>query len=228
MTRRHAARRLTPRDLTVLHWIGQAGIAALDQVARFGWAGRRVYSVQDRLNQLVKAGYLQSTTCDARQPGEQVYALTQAGWRLFTPQEREQLRIGLPAVKERKQQLLAQEAYLRLAAEARAAGGMLVAWRSERDLRGEVRRGQQATAHAPDSPVADEIADGQAVIATADGTTQEVDVEIDGQYYGRMLRQKAAAFGQGGRPTIWVCTANRARAVQQATRPYANIRVLVV
>jgi hypothetical protein len=66
------------------------------------------------------------------------------------------------------------------------------------------------------------------VIANADGAITTLDVEIDGQYYGRMLRQKVAQYGQSGRPTLWVCTANRAATVQRATLMYPNIRVLVV
>jgi hypothetical protein len=228
MARREAARQLTARDRAILRWIGQAGIASLDQAARFAWPGRSAATAQDRLRRLVKAGYLQQTTCDARQPGEPVYTLTRAGWVLFPRQERERLRIGLPLPYERTQQLLSQEAYLLVAAETQAAGGTLVAWRSERELRGELRTAGRTATQVSWYPLLDEIPDGQVVIANTDGSTTTLDVEIDGQYYGRMLRQKAEHYGQGGRPTLWVCTTNRAPIVERATRAYPNIRVLVV
>jgi hypothetical protein len=228
MARRNAAHQLTDRDRAILCWIGQAGIATVDQVARFAWPGRSMETARDRLRRLVKAGYLQQTTCDARQPGEPVYTLTRAGWLMFPRQERERLRIGLPLPYERMQQLLSQEAYLRLAAEAQFAGGTLVAWRSERELRGDLREPGHTPAPIGQHPPLEEIPDGQAVITNADGTIMTFDVEIDGQYYGRMLLQKAQHYGQGGHPTIWVCTAKRAPIVQRATRAYPNIRVLVV
>ncbi len=228
MARRDAARQLTARDHAILHWIGQAGIASADQVARFAWAGRHLETAQNRLRRLVNAGYLQQATSDAQQPGGLVYSLTRQGWILFPRQERERLRIGPPLPYERTQQFLSQEAYLRLAAEAQIAGGTLVVWRSERELRSDMGARGQVAARVEQHPTVDEIPDGQAVIANADGTTTKLDVEIDGQYYGRMLRQKAAHYGQGGHPTIWVCTANRAPIVQRATRAYPNIRVLVV
>jgi hypothetical protein len=228
MARRRAARHLTPRDRQILGWVGQAGLASLDQLARFGWAGRCLRTAQDRLTQLVKAGYLQVTTCDARQPGERVYTLTRQGRLQFPAAERERLQVGLPPPQERQQQLLAQDAYLRLATEAAAAGGALIYWRTERELRGAFRRAQQQAARAGQPPPTGEIPDGQAVFTTATGQIEEIDVEIDGQYYGRMLHTKAARFGQGGRPTLWVCTAARARAVTRATQDYPNIQLVVL
>jgi DNA-binding PadR family transcriptional regulator len=228
MARRQAARRLTDRDYAILRWIGQAGIAAEEQLQRRFWTGRSRETAQGRLTQLVKAGYLEQTTCDARGQEEVVYALTRQGHRQFAVAERALLQVGLPPLKARQQQLLAQEAYIRLDAEARAAGGRVHEWRSERVLRSEFRRAQQAAIRWGQPPPTWEIADGQVVIVTADGLIQEIDIEIDGQYYGRMLRSKAARFGAGGRPTLWVCTANRVHAVSAAIEPYSNIRILAV
>lgn len=229
MARRYAAKQLTKRDLRLLSWIGQAGIAALDQLQRHFWAGRHVQTAQDRLAQLVKMGYLHRTLCDIRRAeGEWIYSLTHQGRQQFAPQERAQLRVGQPGPGELAQQLLAQEVYLHLAEEARAQGGELVAWRAERDLRGAFHRLARQAERQHGAPPAWEIPDAQAVIVTADGSTQEVDIEIDGQYYGKMLRQKAVRFGTGGRPTLWVCVPAREPVVRRATQPYANIRVLVV
>jgi DNA-binding PadR family transcriptional regulator len=211
-----------------MRWIGHAGIAAETQIHRGFWAGRHIVTAQDRLAQLVKAGYLERTTCDARGQEEVVYALTRLGRRQFAAAEREQLQVGLPTLKARKQQLLAQEAYLRLEAEARAAGATLHEWRSERELRAAFCRAQQAAIRRQHPLPTWEIADGQVVIVEADGLIREMEVEIDGQYYGQMLRNKAARFGAGGRPTLWVCTASRVHAVSEAIKPYGNIHILAV
>jgi hypothetical protein len=176
---------------------------------------------------LVKAGYLQQAQSGLAQVTETVFSLTRQGWILFPPQERRWLQIGLPLPYERMQQFLTQEAYLRLAADAQTTGAILVAWRSEHELRSEQRYWwQNPTAGRWSST--DEIPDGQAVLCAADGSLEYVDIEIDGQYFGRMLRQKAEYYGQRGCPTIWVCRAARVPIVQRATQMYPNIRVLVV
>ncbi len=228
MARRQAAGLLTDRDYALLRWVGQAGIAAEEQLQRRFWAERSLETTQDRLAQLVKAGYLKQTTCDARGYEEVVYALTRRGRQQFAAAEREPLQVGLPPLKARYQQLLAQEAYLCIEAEAHAAGGTLHQWRGERELRRDFVRAQHAAIRSRQPLPTGEIADGQVVLVGADGLLEEIDVEIDGQYYGQMLRDKAARFGAGGRPTLWVCQANRVRTVGAAIAPYSNIRLLIV
>jgi hypothetical protein len=225
---RRTARQVTDRDRAVLHWIGQAGIASLEQVARFAWADQRRRTAQERLRRLVRLGYLQQAFGAARPQDGLVYSLTRQGWLLFPPEERDQLQIGWPPPRIQAQQLLSQEAYLHLALEAQAGGSTLISWRTERELRRELQSVGQTAVSPGAPPPADEVPDGQAVIADADGAITTLDIEIDGQYYGRMLRQKVAQYGQSGRPTVWVCIANRAGTVQRATQMYPNIRVLVV
>jgi hypothetical protein len=229
MPRRYAVKRITERDRQILQWTGRHGLASDEQLARRFWSGKRVSTARDRLAQLAKAGYLEQHACDARKPGERVYSLTRQGRLLFTGAERERLQVGLPAPGEIKQQLLAQEAYMRLEDQVAEEGHRLAYWRSERELRGEFRRAQQSAEQEHKEAPDWEIADAQAVITDGNGeVVEEVDVEIDGQYYGKMLRAKAARFGRGGRPTVWVCEPHRAKIVQGAIRPYANIRILVV
>jgi len=229
MPRRYAVKRTTARDLQLLQWIGQHGLAAEPLLAQRFWCGKRDATARDRLAQLVQAGYLERHTCDARRPGDRVYTLTRPGRLLFAPAEQERLQLGLPAPGERKQQLLVQEAYLLLEAEAATQGQQLAYWRGEREIRSAFRRAQQVAAHAHRAAPDWESPDAQAVLTDSNGeVVAEVDVEIDGQYYGRMLREKAQRFGQGGRPTVWVCEPRRTRIVQRAIQPYPNIRVLVV
>jgi hypothetical protein len=229
MARQYAARRLTKRDLAILEWIGRSGIAGEQQIMRRFWPDSRAETARDRLRQLVKAGLLTAHVCDVRRPGEDVYSLTGQGRRHFDPCERSRLQVGLPTVGEIRQQMIAQDAYLYLEEQARAHGEHLADWRAERELRADFRRTQAAAAREGQVIPDWEIADAQAVIAGADGARQTLDVEIDGQYYGRMLRQKVERCGAGGRPTLWVCASQRrAAAVQRIAAPYGNIRVVVV
>jgi len=229
MARKYAAKRLTERDLAILQWIGRSGIAGEQQIMRRFWPGCREETARDRLRQLVKAGHLTPHICDVRWPGEAVYSLTAKGRLQFDPSERTRLHLGLPTAGEIRQQLIAQDTYLYLEEQARARGEHLTDWRAERELRGDFRRGQtDAERDGQDAPDW-EIADAQAVIEGADGARQALDLEIDGQYYGRMLREKVGRFGAGGRPTLWVCSSKRrAAAVQKIAAPYTNIRVVVV
>src|SRR5690242_19880705 len=126
MTRSAAASQLTERDRQILYWTGHAGIASRSQLARHFWAGKQEATAGKRLAQLGKAGYLDMAFCAAYMPGEQIYSLTRKGWLLFEASTRDKLQIGLPAPAARKQQLMAQEAYLWLAAATQTAGGRLV------------------------------------------------------------------------------------------------------
>ncbi|MDQ2808015.1 MAG: replication-relaxation family protein [Chloroflexota bacterium] len=229
MAHRFAARQLTTRDRELLRWIGQAGIASEGQIHRRYWAGKRLGTAQDRLLQLRKAKLVEQHRCDVARPGETVYTLTRKGRLLFEQAERSRLHVGLPAAHEIKQQLVAQDAYIYLAAEVQAAGGTWGDWRSERELRSEFRQAQNAaTAGGPSAPTW-EIADAQAVWTDATGSVQIVDVEIDGQYYGKMLARKLARFGGSGRPTVWICdNPRRAANIARAAAAWPTIRVITV
>jgi hypothetical protein len=221
-----AACHLLARDLAILRWVGRGGIAAESQLSGRFWPGCRAATARDRLRQLVKADYLARYICDERRPGEVVYTLKPCGRRLFSPDEQRTLQIGLPAAGVRRQQLVAQDAYEYLEQEAHAQGGRLVAWHGEAALRRALYRTARAgPRQAPAGPT--EIPDAQVQIAGADGYTRTYDIEIDGQYHGQMLRKKLDAFGTGGHPTLWFCTAPaRAAHIRQAVARYPNIRVI--
>lgn len=229
MAHRFAARQLTARDRELLRWIGQAGIAGEGQIHRRYWAGKRLGTAQDRLLQLRKAGLVEQQRCDVARPGETVYTLTRKGRLLFERAERPRLHVGLPAPQEIKQQLVAQDAYIRIAAEVQAAGGTWGDWRGERELRREFRLAQQAATATGHPAPTWEIADAQAVWTDAAGTACVTDIEIDGQYYGKMLARKLARFGTSGRPTVWICdNPRRAANVTRAAAAWPTIRVITV
>jgi hypothetical protein len=227
VVRRSGSLQLTTRDLDILRWIGQGGVASLDQVARRFWEGKQPETALTRLRQLVKGGYLEAHVCDALRPGELVFTLTQRGRLEFDPSWRERLQIGLPSAGEIRQQLLAQDAYLALEAWAREQGAELVSWSSEREMRASFHRTRRSSIRRSRQVTAHDIADAQAVVLTADGERLLLDIEIDGAYYGKMLKDKAARLGKSGRTVIWVCTQEREASIRRATNDYPNILVLV-
>lgn len=230
MARRNLIRRLTERDGEVLRWIGQGGVANLGQIARRFWSSRKVDTALDRLRQLAKTGYLAMHLCDPCTIGmpnsRWLFTLTEQGSLLFSPSERQSFYIGLPTLAEIRQQLLAQEAYLRLEAQMREQGGELVQWKSERALRAETLTAQRQAKRHKGPLVQAEIPDAQATVVTSSGELRILHIEVDGAYYGKMLWQKADSLAKAGYPVIWVCTEGRTGYIQERVGKYPNIQVL--
>ncbi len=80
----------------------------------------------------------------------------------------------------------------------------------------------------PESQMGNEISDGQGVLEHPDGHQTTFEVEIDGAYYGRMLRDKVAGLARSGKPVLYVTTAGRAATIRQAIASHTNISLLVV
>ena len=219
---------LTERDLAILQWVGQAGIATVDQVAKRFWMGRTVATARGRVRQLIRAGYLDAHACNVRRSGEAVLCLTAAAYGLFSPAQRERLHMGLPAPAEIKQQLTAQDAYIQLDAQVQDSGGRLVEWRYERELRAEATSKHQKARGRQGYGLSSDISDARATVITSEGVVETLYVEIDGAYYGTMLCEKARRAANSGERYIWVCTQERAEYLRKALAGYSNINVLVV
>jgi hypothetical protein len=170
-------------------------------------------------------------TNDIRTPAqpEQLYSLTKKGARTFDPTVRRRLWVGMPNPSELRQQLMLQDVRLRLEPQAGARGERLAEWRGERELRSEhnrlVNRALTEGRAVPDDL---EIADARAVFVNeATGEIRELDIEADGQYFGKMLRSKAQRFGQRARPVLWSCEgAQRSANVGRVCSRYQNIQVI--
>jgi predicted ArsR family transcriptional regulator len=224
------AKVLTDRDRALMQFIGEGGIASLDQIARRHWTTGAA-NAENRLAQLQRAGYLQAHTNDTRKPGqpERLYALTKKGAGVFDQVQRKRLWVGKPNTSELRQQLMLQDVRIRLEAQARAQGERLSEWRSERELRGEHNRlVNRALTEGRKVPEDQEIADARAVFVNeTTGEVRELDIEADGQYFGKMLRSKAQRFGQSARPVLWSCEgARRSANVSRACSRYQNVRVM--
>jgi DNA-binding PadR family transcriptional regulator len=225
-----AAKAVTERDLQIMARIGEGGLASFDQIKRLYWANAQDRTAHDRLTQLVKAGFLSCHRLDPKHGGHTVYTLTNKGANNFEKARAQRLMIGLPAANEIKQQLLAQAG--RIAIERQLAtqgqGDRLVEWRSERELRSEAAKARNR--RRPFGNVAD-IADASMSVESADGTTTQTAIEIDGQYYGKMLTKKINSLAKSGQPVVWVTSgAGRGARIQSEVQQAGatNISVLVV
>ena len=222
---RAAVRILTERDLSILCWVGLFGVASLDQLTRQFWAGGRVATAQGRLDQLVAASYLHTQWSQYRGAAERVYALAARGCTQLPRVVQERVHIGYPPSGAVRQQLLAADAYLQLTAAIEAQGGQVLDWHSEWELRKEYNRAVALADRRGGTRPGHELADAQFRYRTAAGQEVSIDIEIDGYYYGAMLKQKAARYGKTRRVIYWICEANRVPRVRTACAPYSNIRI---
>ncbi len=212
------AKVVTDRDLAVLRDIGQNGIATFAYIKAHYWPDQLGRTCRERLSQMEKAGWITKEYFSLRKPGELTFSLTRLGAEHFTRPERLRFMIGPLARHEVRQQLDALDARVALIRQYEALGFRLLDWKNERELRSH----QTGTA-------GEEIADCLAsFINDATGQVVELDIEIDGQYYGQMLEKKIRALAVTGRPSVWATSTGRARRIRQAVAGFPNISVLVL
>jgi hypothetical protein len=102
-----------------------------------------------------------------------------------------------------KQQLLAQEALLKLEQEWAGQGKTIVNWKHEREIKSALRHQQNDGVDT--SQV--EVGDAQAIVRDqTTGEIYDVEIEVDGEYYGKMIKNKIDRFAASNKPTIWVTT----------------------
>ncbi len=196
--------------------LGTDGVADLKTIHERFWPEAKVQTCRDRLTQLEKAGWLQSHFVDTkRTKNELVFTLTNKGAKQhFNQVERKYMITRLPAYNEVHQQLMAQRARFKLEEQLRERGLELVGWNNEHKLRSQARLQQHPGTRAWGGLAG--VADACALIVNpATGAYFEQMVEVDGQYYGKMLRQKIAGITRAGRSTLWVTTPDRANRISR-------------
>lgn len=231
-----------------MRWIGTNGIASFKQLYIVFWPQAKERTCQERLLQLEKAGWIERHYVDTdRKRGEQVYTLTSKGAKEhFEEATRRRMMIGLPAPGELKQQLMAQDTRIVLERSLAEQGGRLVGWQNERELRSEAALARRKPLSRAWGGLPD-LNDARAFFTTPSNTenittttgnhnsgtgqVQSLDIEIDGQYYGQMLKKKIVSLARGNRPTLWVTTPDRVRQIQreltEAGEP-TNIHLLII
>ena len=238
------AKQLSDRDYDLLRRVGTGHVLSLEQARQIFWKKddgqlAALTTAQYRLAQLVGSGYLKTDYTNVRRPGEQIYCLTPKGAALLTPLERSQMTLDMPNHKEMKQQLDGQDTRIKLEQRLAEQGERLLHWKSERQVRSEAmsersrHQAEQQRASTPKNRLhnlkqyrpkqenidaqAVNVGDAQAVIERADGSLYTLDIEIDGKYFGKMLKQKIVDMKElsqkSGTPLIWA-TSGRERAAR--------------
>ncbi|OJV93791.1 MAG: hypothetical protein BGO39_15595 [Chloroflexi bacterium 54-19] len=212
----------------ILEFVGTDGLASLENLYDKFWPGLGVQSCRRFLSQLERAGWLERHFIHVRKPGQLVFTLTVRGAKdHFGQAARKNLMIGLPANGEIKQQLLAQQARLQLEKQFAAEGKRIIEWQNERQLRRETVRNIKSGISTLST--LNDIADARMTVQTQEGCVYRQEIEIDGEYYGQMLKNKIETYRQKGTPILWVTTSNRANRIKsEIARAFAtNISLFV-
>lgn len=191
--------------------LGTDGVSSFKVLHERFWPEAKERTCRERLDQLVKAGWLESHYIDTRGERNQlVFSLTPRGARdNFYTVERRFMLTKLPAFNEVHQQLMAQQARFRLIERLEKQGLKLAGWLNERQLHSQARRKLQPGKRAYGRIGG--IADAQAsILNPATGEIESRNIEVDGAYYGKVLREKIAGIARTGTRTTWVTTPERA------------------
>ena len=133
------------RDLEVLKFIGNGGIASESQIHAKYWSGAKEQTCRERLEKLKKAGLLKSEITNVRDlKGERIFSLQPEAYKLFSRAIQDRF-FNKITNSEKKQQLLAQEALLKLEQEWAEQGKVLMDWKHEREIKGALKKQQRGT-----------------------------------------------------------------------------------
>lgn len=239
----HTVVTLTARDFSVMRLIGTDGLASFKTLHAKFWPLAKARYCRDRLRKLEKAGWLEShyVVDTHKESSILVFTLTPSGAKAhFNQVERQAMMIGLPAYAEIHQQLMAQQARFILeerlkrkegekGGEEEGGGLHLIEWNNERQLRSEarlrLRPGSRSWGRLSG------VADARArIINPKTGEVFEQLIEVDGHYFGKMLRQKIARIAADGKKTLWVTTSDRrVKILKEVSQAAAeNIELLIV
>lgn len=199
----------------IMRLLGTDGISNLKTIHEKFWPQAKAQTCRDRLLQLEKAGWLKSHFVDTRaKKNELVFTLTPQGAKLhFSQIQRKFMITKLPAFNEVHQQLMAQQARFILEGRLREQGLELAGWLNERQLRSQARLQQRPGTRAWGALGG--VGDAQAVIVDpATGETTNQNIEVDGAYYGKVLRNKISGIVSAGKSTIWVTTPDRSSRIE--------------
>lgn len=201
----------TARDLAIMRLVGERGVVAQEcLIAHFWPQSTTPRTAQDRLAQLVAAGFLRCERIASRAREEVVYYLARKGTLRLPETDRHLLITGKPAYGEIAHLLRTGDILDRLHARY-----TLECWHTERLLRS---RTSQGGGRAP-------VADFSVVLRDPLWGVTAWMVEVDGAYYGARLAKKVAALGQSGDDLLWVVySPARLAHLGHLAAPFAGIR----
>lgn len=220
---------VTDRDKHLIRLAAKGQVYSLEQAHSLYWhkadgslADKK--TAQARLAVLVQAGYLCTGYTSVRKPGEQIYWLTISGAGLLTRVEQDRAIIGRPSPYEMRQQLDAIDARIKLESLLATRNATLLDWTGERELRSEQSSAIKAKVHDLGRLLTQDelnemphIPDAEALIKDVSGPIYRLAIEIDGAYFGSMLRSKIVGLSRQADTTgVRVCWATAAGKVRQA------------
>ena len=213
---------LHERDREIFRFVGEHETATFDQIRQKFWPGSTSpKTARDRLTLVYMEGFIMRYPYIFSPTGRSIrrYSITRRAATLLEGVTTARLYVGKLIDREVEAALKGVAARL----ELERRGYDVVGWISERELGRAQHRAIEAARMNGRLAMADAVSDGQALIRDGEtGAIRAIDVEIDGQYWGRMLDEKVAAFAD--RPVFWVCPASRVVRVTAAATP--NITVI--
>lgn len=210
---------ITKRDRELFRFLGEHETATFDQIRQKFWPNSVTkQTAQDRLDKLRRDGLIQKFDYlpnDSSQKKLVRYQIKRAALQYLDAETASRLYTKPLQDHEVPQVIATVQARLELERQGYDVQG----WISERELRREQHQ------DIANSQSYDTIADGQViVIDPSTGEVTRVDVEIDGQYYGKMLKKKLDCFS--GREVIWATTPNRISYISKKVNQ--NIKVIAI
>ena len=205
-------------DRERIEFIGQHETATLKNVADKFYKGD-IEAARHRMDKLARVGLVakHEERADPQHQHETRYQLKKAALRELDPERAERCYVG--PISERGVQEALKGIRARLKLEAQ--GVIIKEWVSGRNLT------RDQTTDFRRNGWSKRISDGQAIIVDpATGKTTAKDIEVDGQYHGKMLDSKMRGFE--GREVIWACEPNRVARVSRAAADYPNVTVMSI
>jgi hypothetical protein len=200
--------KLGQRDLQFFEMIGKRGCVTLETIHRNFWQGAKLDTCKARVEQLKRAGYLQSEIVDVRGRQEIIYYLDRKARSQFDEQIRKTFYKRRPPMNEIRHALNMGDILDTFSSK-------VVNFTNEHQL-----KSQNSYRAVPE----EEVADGFVSLEDGGGSRQSFYIECDGAYYGQRLTTKLAQMAASGKPILWVSwSTQRVQHIAHLARTYQNI-----
>lgn len=187
------------RDREIFEFIGKHGCANATQIHASLFDSRTLGRAKDRLNQLVKGGYLQTEITVARGKRERMYWIERKALMEFDKNKRDLLERGRPPDKELSHTLNMVDVCNKV-----EKNHVITSFIHEHGLKSLKARDMLNFVNNQEIQVGDRVI---SVLPLESGYLPGGDymVEIDGDYWGAKLAHKLRSLQASGMDVIYVC-----------------------
>lgn len=187
----------TQRDLEIIRFLGKYGCANASQIHASFFEGRTLGRAKNRLDELVKGGFLHSSLTDARGKTERIYWIERKGSMQFEEDVRAIFEKGRPPEKEIAHLLKTVDVMQRLERNHTISEFM-----HEHKLK-SLKAKEAFGIGGGDMQIGDAlISIAKSGSRLSAGTYM---IEIDGDYYGKKAAHKVKSLGACGMSVLFVC-----------------------